>query len=207
MNQEEIVNLFQSRQPSIQGLEGLQKFAVLLPLVRVNGELEVLFEVRSEHLRKQPGEICFPGGKIERTDETPGAAAIRETAEELQIDQKAVTRLLPLDYVVSSFGNRVVYPYFGFLEHSEFHPNPDEVEEIFTIPLAYLMKIEPECYRLQFHVEPEQAFPFHLIRGGKAYKWNTQQMTEYFYYYGDYVIWGLTAGILKNFIDILKTGL
>ncbi|NEU34154.1 CoA pyrophosphatase, partial [bacterium LRH843] len=59
------------------------QFAVLVPLVQKQDELHVLFEVRAHHLRRQPGEICFPGGKIEPNDSTPQDAAVRETTEEL----------------------------------------------------------------------------------------------------------------------------
>ncbi|GER66616.1 coenzyme A pyrophosphatase [Weizmannia acidilactici] len=204
MDEEKILAKFKNRQPSVLGMERLSRFAVLLPLIKMGDGLHVLFEVRAEHLKKQPGEICFPGGRIERTDKDAQAAAIRETAEELRIDGSMIRDVVPLDYVVSSYGNRVVFPYAGFLPHTEFHPNSDEVKKLFTVPLSYLAETEPECYRLQFKVEPDQDFPFHLIRGGKAYKWNTHKMDEYFYYYKDYVIWGLTASILKNFLDTVK---
>ena len=54
------------------------EFAVLAPLVRVDGETHLLFEVRALHMRRQPGEVCFPGGQIEE-GETPLEAAVRET--------------------------------------------------------------------------------------------------------------------------------
>lgn len=203
LNEAFIIEKLKKREPSVFGMDRLSQFAVLLPLVQKGDGLHVLFEVRSRQLRKQPGEICFPGGRIETTDKNPMEAAIRETTEELCIDASVIRDVFPLDYVVSSYGRRAIFPFAGFLPDAPFHPNPGEVEEVFTVPLSHFAKIAPECYRIEFKVEPDQDFPFHLIQGGKSYKWNSQQMDEYFYYYGEYVIWGLTAGILKNFMDIL----
>ena len=62
--------------------------AVLIPLIQVDGEWHILFEVRSLTMRKQPGDISFPGGRIDKTDPTPLAAALRETYEELGINPK-----------------------------------------------------------------------------------------------------------------------
>ncbi|HWO97807.1 MAG TPA: coenzyme A pyrophosphatase, partial [Bacillus sp. (in: firmicutes)] len=82
-------------------------------------------------------------------------------------------------------------------------PNPAEVAEIFTVPLSFFEKSEPERYTIRFKTEPEQGFPFHLIAGGANYNWQTRTMDEYFYFYEDKVIWGLTARILKHFLDII----
>ena len=64
--------------------------AVIIPLVEAEGEWHVLFEVRAFTMRKQPGDISFPGGKIDITDASPMEAALRETHEELGVDPKTV---------------------------------------------------------------------------------------------------------------------
>ncbi len=63
MNINQIANTLLGRTPSILGHEKFIKFAVLLPLVEVNGDVHILFEVRSLKMRRQPGEVCFPGGR------------------------------------------------------------------------------------------------------------------------------------------------
>src|SRR5699024_7104932 len=81
----DILTDIQKREPGILNKEKLRKAAVLLPLVEVDGETHILFEVRSNKMRRQPGDICFPGGRVEEFDETKLATAIRETSEELGV--------------------------------------------------------------------------------------------------------------------------
>lgn len=191
------------RKPAIMGSEHFSKFAVFLPLLKMNNEYHLLFEVRSMQLRHQPGEICFPGGKMEPDDRTAKETAMRETSEELGIPITSLSEVYPLDYVIPGFGKRIIYPYVGLIEQgTEIRPNPQEVETVFTVPLSYLQSVEPECYKINFKIAPEKNFPLHLIPGGKNYNWQIKQMDEYFYYYKDYVIWGLTASILKHFLDL-----
>ncbi len=73
------------------GEETAYRSAILIPLVLVNEEWHILFEVRSFTMRKQPGDISFPGGRIDATDASPMAAAVRETTEELGVDPKTIT--------------------------------------------------------------------------------------------------------------------
>lgn len=192
-----------NRTPGILGGETFSKFAVLVPLIEKNDDIHVLFEVRSFHMRRQPGEICFPGGKVDESDPHEQHTAVRETSEELGIKETSVINVSPLDYMVSPFGT-IIYPFVGVISAAEtIQPNPAEVAEIFTVPLSFFEKSEPERYTIRFKTEPEQGFPFHLIAGGANYNWQTRTMDEYFYFYEDKVIWGLTARILKHFLDII----
>jgi 8-oxo-dGTP pyrophosphatase MutT (NUDIX family) len=203
MNIEKLTAKLSSRTPGILGGDTFSKFAVLLPLIEKNGEIHILFEVRSFDMRRQPGEICFPGGKVDETDRNEQHTAIRETSEELGIDERDVLDVTPLDYMISPFGT-IIHPYVGVISEAEtICPNPAEVEEVFTIPLSFFKEAEPERYTIDFKIEPEQNFPFHLIAGGTNYNWQTRKMDEYFYFFEDKVIWGLTARILKHFLDLL----
>src|SRR5690606_24875815 len=92
--------------------------AVLLPLVQVEGEWCVLFEVRSSTMRSQPGDICFPGGRIDPADESPLFAALRETHEELGVKPETVEVLGPLSPYVAS-PSFVVYPFVGIIDYNE----------------------------------------------------------------------------------------
>jgi len=199
-----IKNKLKSRTPTILGSEKFSRYAVLLPLIQKEDGIHVLFEVRSLELRRQPGEICFPGGRIDSTDHDEKEAAIRETLEELGLERENISSVSPLDYMVSQFG-MIVYPYAGFIDSYEsIQPNPAEVGEVFTVPVSFLIKNEPDIYHLNYKVEPEENFPLDLIPGGENYKWRTRGLEEYFYNYEGKIIWGLTAKILFHFIDILK---
>lgn len=205
MDVNEILQLFKDRTPKVLGSETFSEYAILLPLIEVNGQTHVLFEVRSLNMRRQPGEICFPGGRIDRSDSDEKAAAIRETSEELGIQTDTITDVYPLDYIVSPFGT-IIYPYVGKINVSikELKPNQAEVEEIFTTPLTYLQEREPDLYNIKFKMEPEESFPFKQIPGGENYNWQARNMKEHFYYYEDKVIWGLTARVLHHFVKLLS---
>lgn len=203
MKPEHLLRKLKDRPSGILGGNQFTKFAVLLPLIEKEDDLHILFEVRALDLRRQPGEICFPGGKIDKTDRDEQHSAIRETSEELGIPEKSITNVYPLDYMVSPFGT-IIYPYVGMIsEPGSILPNPSEVGEIFTVPLTFLKHAQPEIYKVQFKMKPENAFPFHLIAGGENYDWQTRQMEEYFYYYNGKVIWGLTARVLKHFLEVI----
>jgi peroxisomal coenzyme A diphosphatase NUDT7 len=202
MNFKKIANTLSGRTPSILGHEQFMKFAVLLPLVEIENEVHILFEVRALTLRRQPGEVCFPGGKIEK-GEDPQKAAIRETSEELGIKESDITDVFPLDFMVSAFGT-IIYPFAGRITDTEkIAPNVAEVGEVFMVPLSFFKKNQPDSYKINFQVEPEDGFPFDLIIGGENYNWQTRTMHEYFYRHNEKVIWGLTARVLTHFIELL----
>lgn len=203
MNIDKLKDIFANRTPDILGSENFVKFAVLLPLIQKKDGLHVLFEVRSHLMRRQPGEICFPGGKIDAEDKNPEYAAVRETYEELGVPTKDIRILFPLDFMLSPFGT-VIYPYAGIVTLSEIQLNNAEVAEIFTVPLDFLLKADPEIHYVQMRPEPDETFPFHLINQGKEYNWHAKSMEEYFYFYENRIIWGLTARILRHFLDIVR---
>ncbi|MBP2242193.1 8-oxo-dGTP pyrophosphatase MutT (NUDIX family) [Cytobacillus eiseniae] len=203
MQLDEIMKRLHTRKPTILGNENFSKFAILLPLLFVKDELHILFEVRSQQLRRQPGEICFPGGRMDRSDRDEKYTAIRETCEELGISENRITNVYPLDYMISPFG-QIIYPFVGFIDSiDEMKPNPDEVDHIFTVPLSFLKMNKPEIFQVHFKAEPEKDFPLNQIPGGEKYNWQARKMDECFYYYEDKVIWGLTARILTHFLEII----
>src|SRR5690625_4806027 len=118
----------------------IQNYAVLLPLLEKNGETHLLFEVRSIQKRSQPGDVCFPGGKVEKTDKDEKHGALRETSEELGIPIKQISDVYPLAVMALSI-DRIIYPYIVQLPpHIELQPNNHEVAEIFTIPVNFLLE-------------------------------------------------------------------
>ncbi|MDQ0273648.1 NUDIX hydrolase [Cytobacillus purgationiresistens] len=204
MEIQRLEKMLSNRKPIILGSEQFARFAVMLPLIEKEGQLHVLFEVRSLQLRRQPGEICFPGGRVDQCDESEKHAAIRETSEELGISENSIVPLSSLDYMISPF-NTIIYPFVGVLKNSEkIVPNPTEVEEVFTVPLQYFLNKEPKIHFIDFKAEPGKDFPFNQIPGGENYKWQSRKVEEVFYYFDDKVIWGLTARILQHFITLIK---
>lgn len=205
MELRKIINKLKNRPPAILGSETFSKYAILIPIIQMEDDLHILFEVRSLQLRRQPGEICFPGGRVDRTDENERYTAIRETSEELGILEDHIDDVYPLDYMISPFGT-IIYPFVGLIRnHEQIKYNRSEVEEIFTVPLSFLKNTKPETFQIRYRVEPEEGFPFSQIAGGENYNWQIRNMEECFYYYQDRVIWGLTARVLKHFIEIVQS--
>lgn len=174
--------------------------AVLVPLILENNQLAVLFEIRSAKLSWQPGEICFPGGRIEKSDNSSIAAAVRETTEELGISTGEIQVIGALPEVISPIGVRL-YPAVAYLHGKEpINAGPDEVAEVFTVPLEFLLKTEPIIGKMERCTRPLADFPFALLPGYSE-KWKRRRTYEVlFYQYKDYVIWGLTAQVLHNFL-------
>ena len=126
--------------------------AVLVPLIENNGNLGVLFEVRSSKLSWQPGDICFPGGGRENTDISFEHTAVRETMEELGTSKKQIQMLGRLDYVESPVGV-TVWPFVGMIEAGCIHISKQEVQEIFIVPVSWFLAQEPEHFCMTKFVE------------------------------------------------------
>lgn len=196
---------FAENQPLFIGEEKAFRSAVLIPLVEIEGEWHILFEVRSLTMRKQPGDISFPGGQIDATDSSPRAAVLREVHEELGIHPQTVNILGELSPYIAS-PSFVIYPFVGVIDYNEMiHSyNKDEVEEVFTIPIQWLFTHEPYKHMVLFQAEPSADFPFEKIMNGTQYQWRTNKIEELFFDYNQYTVWGLTARILKYFIEQVK---
>lgn len=206
MNISLIKDIIQNKRPSI--LDSGKESAVLVPIIEVDHEIHLLFEVRSLSLNSQPGEICFPGGKIEQ-GESPLDCAIRETSEELNICKSKIEIVNKLAHL-TTLSNMTIHSYCGVLKKTDLNSidfNKDEVASIFSVPVRDLLAQDPICGKMKINLTPSKDFPFHLIEDGESYKWQSGIYPVYFYEYKDHIIWGITAKILKNFLDILKFNL
>lgn len=198
-----INNIFSNYTPYINGWEKFKRASVTIPLVNYNNSLHILFEVRAKTLRNQPNEVCFPGGKIE-SDENPLTTAIRETCEEIGICEDKVKIISPLDLFVSPY-NTIIHPYLVFIEDiNNMKINIDEVEEVFFVPLDFLLNTNVNIFITKVNITPDDNFPYELIPKKHNYKFSTGSYEVPFYTYNDYVIWGITAKILLNFLSYLK---
>ncbi|MFC0523437.1 NUDIX hydrolase [Pontibacillus salicampi] len=205
MNRKSLMEMLVNHTPSIIGDDGLHSYALLLPLMEREDGLHLLFEVRSYEMRRQPGEICFPGGKQDADDADEKDTAVREATEELGVAASQINDVHSIGYMVSPFGMKVE-AYAGVLQCTmeELTPNKAEVAEVFTVPLSFFLEEEPEIHYVQMEVTPEASFPFDLIPYGENYQWPKRRYPEYFYYYQGRVIWGLTARILHDFVKSIQ---
>jgi peroxisomal coenzyme A diphosphatase NUDT7 len=189
----------------VKALNIFHYYSIFIPVIEVDAELHLLYELRSEELKRQPGEISFPGGRIEK-DEGVVEAAVRETCEELNINQDNLEVWGELDYMVTPY-NMIVYSCAGLIKDlniSELKVNRNEVEEVFTVPVDYLLNYEPELYNMTCSINELNNFPYHLIQNGKEYQWREGSYPIYFYRYKERIIWGFTALMTKNFLDLIK---
>ena len=179
-------------------LDRLKSYAVFIPIIEVDGKDHILFEVRSK-IVSQPGEVSFPGGKVEEGEDFKDAA-IRETMEELRLDSSDITYLGYSSMILTS-NYRHVKSFYGRINKNlqEIKYNR-EVESIFTVDFDFFINNPPISYRAPYKMEFPKDFPFEKIPNGKDYKFQTGY-NEMFFYETKPVIWGLTAKMLKNFIE------
>lgn len=203
MNIEQIKN--ELKNTKVKPIEDGVKFSVLVPLIEINNEFNLIFEVRSMSIKRQPGEISFPGGRIE-DGESPLEASVRETCEETDINKENIEIISELDYASSKNGS-FVYSFLGYVKNTEYSSigfSKEEVSELFYVPLSFFLENEPEKYYINYYPETEDDFPLHMISEGANYNWGSFRYPVYFYKYNNYIIWGLTAKITYSLIKKLK---
>ena len=154
--------------------------AVLVGIVD-HAEPTVLLTQRAQHLPDHPGQISFPGGKIDKGDESPLHSALREAEEEIGLDRTHVEPLGFLDLYMTTLGYRIVPLIARIKPGFALKLNTREVDSAFEVPLAFLM---------------DQA---NVARHSRDW----QGMTRHYYAitFGERYIWGVTAGILRNLYD------
>lgn len=177
------------------------RFAVMIPLIKRKGEIHLLFEKRALTLRNQPGEISFPGGRIEK-NENPWEAALRETCEELLIEEKDMEIYAEGDFLVNPYA-AIIYTFIGEIKKDffEISPSSAEVESIFTVPLKFFIETEPKTYTINLNVNRSEDFPYHLITNGENYKFKRGREEVLFYDYKGQIIWGFTAKMARRFVE------
>lgn len=187
-------------------MDSHRSYAVLVPLVEREGELNLLYEVRASTLRRQPGEVCFPGGRME-PGETPEECALRETWEELAIPRSQVRLLGRLDFIAHR-ANFLMQPVLGIVDSGALQamrPNPAEVDEAFFVPLSRLMEAGPVEYEYELIPTPAVDFPYEMIGIPRDYKWQNGRENVPVYPWQGRAIWGLTGRITRNLIQIFRT--
>lgn len=179
-------------------------YSVLVPVVKKDNKIWILYEIRSDMMKHQPGEVCFPGGALEK-GETKVEGAIRETCEELGIEEKGVRIIGQLD-TLYGYSNFTMYAYLGVIDYKELlkgTPNEAEVKDYFLVPLENLIDNPPFVYKTEIVPKIGDDFPYSKVNFDNGYNWRKGVAEIPIYLYEDKVIWGMTARITKNLIEIL----
>ena len=192
--------------------------AVLIPFLIRDGAYHVLYEIRAAKLRSQPGEICFPGGRIE-AGETPLETAVREATEELCIDRGRIEIVGALDDTIGP-GTIPLFTYIALLHDYEGTRSRAEVDAVFTQPLDWILANDPEIYRINLERKMPEDFPYEYVPGGRDYRWREQFYSVPFYpgLKTDLslfevprtqkmpVLWGVTARVTHSLAVLLREG-
>ena len=180
---EKLKQAFSERKKRYITDDGLVKAAVLVPIYLKNGQCHILFTKRTETVKVHKGQISFPGGAYEEVDRTLVNTALRESVEEIHLDKGMVEVLGELDDATTVTSNYVISPFVGVIPWPyDFALDKREVEEIIEVPITALLdKNAVQEVRKS-------------INGTEA--------TLYYYHYQGRIIWGATAAILRQFLDI-----
>ena len=160
-----------------------KKAGVLILLIKDNDDegYKILFTKRSEQLKTHSGEVSFPGGKWEEGDSNLYQTALRESNEEINLDIENVTKLGPLNFLLSRHKIEV-NPFVGYLNQLQDFKGNFEIDEIFTVPISFLMNEKNIEYKEFNRNDLKVYIPSWVYNGNR--------------------IWGLTAMIAADFLNI-----
>ncbi len=176
-------NALQARQILRINDSKLKVSAVLVPVFWKKGQYHLLFIQRTERVKYHKGQISFPGGAYEKKDGVILNAALREAKEEIGLAQDDVRILGELDDTLTATSNYIISPFVGLIPYPyAFKPDKWETEELIEVPIADLL--DRNCFSEGITVQ------------------DGQEVETYFYRYGNRTIWGATAKILKQFLEI-----
>jgi 8-oxo-dGTP pyrophosphatase MutT (NUDIX family) len=161
----------------------LRDAAVLVPVIDTGAEARVILTRRTATLRRHSGQIAFPGGAVDPTDASMEDAAMREAEEEIGLDPGFVEPIGRLPEYLTTTGYRIA-PILSIVRPGfTTRINPDEVDAVFEVPLSFLMS-EANHRR-------------------ESRMWEGRERHYYTMPYGEWFIWGVTAGILRTLYERL----
>lgn len=159
----------------------LRPAAVLVPVLATPMGARLILTKRASHLAHHPGQIAFPGGKIDAADADAADCALREAGEEIGLDRANAEILGAFEPHETVTGFSVTPVLCRVLAAFDPRPQPDEVAEVFSVPLAHVL--DPGLYRVERR------------------RWRGVWRQYYAVPYGPYYIWGATARILRALAD------
>jgi len=184
LDKESIRGALSRRLKHIEKAPGYTPSAVLIPLYVKEGECCLVFTRRTEMVNHHKGQISFPGGGRHPEDATLMHTAIRESWEEIGLKPEHIEILGELDDIATYTTNFVISPYVAAIPYPyQFRLNAYEVDQIIEVPLSVLF--DPNNFSQEV-----------VSLGDKL-------ILQYFYRHGDQVVYGATARILKQFLEIL----
>jgi 8-oxo-dGTP pyrophosphatase MutT (NUDIX family) len=184
MEEEKLKRILNNKCKLITDRPDLSPAAVLFPLFKKNGETHILLTKRTDHVEHHKGQICFPGGAFHYEDLDCLTTALRETEEEIGLEMDSVEVLGELDHMVTVSNFRIC-PYVGNIPYPyPFKLSSFEVDRLIELPLDYLLK----------QAQLKEGF----------FSYQGKSVDNLFVDYQGDIIWGATARILKNFMDILS---
>jgi 8-oxo-dGTP pyrophosphatase MutT (NUDIX family) len=182
---DQIRTALSSRQRKVIEHPSFARAAVLVPLFEKEGECHILFTKRTDQVKYHKGEISFPGGVFDEGDIELEKTALREADEEIGLKENDIHLMGVLDdivtiteFIVTPFVGHIPYPY-------PFKTSPVEIAEMIEVPLSSLLR--KDCFS-----ERE------IIRMGR------KEVVDSFRY-KNHIIWGATARILKQFLDLIRS--
>ena len=164
----------------------LKRAAVLIPLFKAESEYWVLFTKRTDTVEAHKGQISFPGGRIEDEDGSPLETALREADEEIGLSRKDVTVLGQMDDARTVSSNYIVHPFVGLIPYPyEFKTSVQEVKALLEVPFQVFLSGDSAGENTP------------VVYDGVTYQ-------SLAYRYNGEVIWGATARIMHNLVDLVK---
>lgn len=202
MDLNELKAALSAREPGL--MDGKRRYAVLVPLVERPEGLSLLYEVRAAGMRRQPNEVCFPGGRIEG-NETAEECALRETWEELGIPAEDIEILGRLDFIAHR-ANFIMYPILAKVNAQAAQhmvPNPAEVGETFFVPISHLLQNPPLEYDYSLIPTLPERFPYEIIGIPRDYRWQPGSENVPVYPWQGHAIWGMTGRITRHLMALM----
>ena len=182
--EEKIKEILACRDKACIDQPGLVRAAVLIPLFKKNGEYYVLLTRRTDKVGTHKGQISLPGGKRDEGEDLL-STALREAREEIGIAEKDVRILGELDDMCTFASDFCIAPFVGLIPYPyPFKTNRLEIEEIIEVPLSVFL--DEAKFREELHIR------------------NGEPVPVYFYQHNEHTVWGATARILKQLMDLVS---
>ena len=183
-----ISDILSSREPRFfddKGTTNYRPAGVLLPLLEEGGVWKVLFTKRTDNVEHHKGQISFPGGAVDKGDTSIEETVLRETYEEIGLSEKDIEILGRIDDALTVASNYVIHPLVGMVTSmDDLAINRAEVKRVITVPLSL------------FHGTDSEKRRYPVKYDGVTYETPA-------YKYCEHTIWGATAGIMENFMEII----